>query len=38
MSIARRRQIVLGITGMVLSAFVLGVIAGMVLERARMLP
>jgi hypothetical protein len=38
MSVARRRQIVLGIAGMVLSAFVLGVIAGSVLQRAGVLP
>ena len=38
MSIARRRQIVLGIALMMLGAFVLGLVAGSILERAGMLP
>lgn len=38
MSIARRRQIVLGIAGMVLGAFALGLVAGSILERAGVLP
>ena len=38
MSIARRRQIVLALGWMVLGAFVLGAVAGSILERAGVLP